>query len=111
MDVDIKGKVEVKFVEKGKVDVESMLWYITLLDNVITLFSNGSYLCYDENKKKVEGYQYMKRWICEKEDEQYYLYYENKNNRLTISGEDAVIENEIKKDDQLFEFVDENINI
>ena len=110
MDVDINGKVEVKFVEKRNVDVESMLWYITLLDNVITLFSNGFYLDYNEKNNKVEGFQYMKRWKVEKVNEKYLLYYENKNNILTISGEKAIVKNTIINDDQLLDFIDDVSN-
>ena len=52
----------------------------------------------------------MKRWKVEKVNEKYYLYYENKNNILTISGENVVVKNTIIKDDQLFYFIDENKN-
>ena len=101
---------KVKFVEDGKGDVDSMLWYVTLLDNVITLFSNGFYLDYNEKNNKVEGFQYMKRWKVEKVNEKYYLYYENKNNILTISGEKAIVKNTIVNDDQLLDFIDDVSN-
>ena len=106
--MDKDGKV--KFVEDGKGDVDSMLWYVTLLDNVITLFSNGFYLDYNEKNNKVEGFQYMKRWKVEKVNEKYYLYYENKNNILTISGEKAIVKNTIVNDDQLLDFIDDVSN-
>ena len=91
-------------------DVGSISWYVTILDNVITLYSNGFYLDYNEKNNKVEGFQYTKRWKIEKEKEQYYFYYENKNSILTISGENVVVKNTIIKDDQLFYFIDENKN-
>jgi hypothetical protein len=88
-------------------EIESLIWYVTLIDGEITLFSNNSYLYYDEKNNTVAGYQYMERWIYVKEGEQYYICYRNKNNKLTISGEKLIISNSIKKEDQLFSFVDE----
>jgi hypothetical protein len=95
----------VKLVDEN--EVSSVLWYITLINDEMTLFSNGFYLNYDEANNKVEGFQYMKRWKVEKEEENYYFYYENKNNILTISGENAIVKNTIIKDDQLFYFIDD----
>ena len=37
-------------------------WDITLIDNEITLFSNGYYLGYDENSNKIVSDKYMKIW-------------------------------------------------
>ena len=39
-------------------------WDVTLVDNEITLFSNGYYLGYDEESKKIVSDKYMKRWNC-----------------------------------------------
>ena len=99
----------VKFANYEGRDVEPFFWYITLIDNEMTLFSNNSYLYYDTNNKKVKGYQFMIRWKFEKENEKYYyIYYENKNNILTADGENVIIKNQKIKEYQLFYFIDEN---
>jgi hypothetical protein len=89
-------------------EIESLIWYATLIDGELTLFSNNSYLYYDEKNNTVKGDQYMKRWIYVKEGEQYYyICYGNKSNILTISGKKLIISHTLKKEDQLFAFVDE----
>ena len=98
----------VKFANYEGVEVEPFFWYITLIDNEMTLFSNNSYLYYDTNNKKVKGYQFMIRWKFEEENEKYYIYYENKNNILTADGENVIIKNQKIKEYQLFDFIDEN---
>ena len=89
-------------------EIESLIWYATLIDGELTLFSNNSYLYYDEKNNTVKGDQYMERWIYVKEGEQYYyICYGNKSNILTISGKKLIISHTLKKEDQLFAFVDE----
>ena len=83
----------------------SLVWYETLINEEITLFSNNSYLYMDE-KKIVKGDQYMKRWKYKEESHQIYIYYENKNNILNIRGNNAIISNSTKNNDALFEFID-----
>ena len=62
---------------------------------------------FDEENKLVKGYQFMKRWKIEKDKSNYILYYENKNNILSIDGEKAVISgNNNNRNNQLFQFVD-----
>jgi hypothetical protein len=99
----------VKFANYEGRDVEPFFWYITLIDNEMTLFSNNSYLYYDTKNNIVKGYQFMIRWKFEKENEKYYyIYYENKNNILTANGENVIIINQKLKEYQLFYFIDEN---
>ena len=95
----------VEFVPYESREISPLLWYVTLIDNEITLFSNNSYLFVDENNKIVKGDQYMKRWKYEVINKQFLIYYENKNNILTNNGNKAIIYS--KNDNQLFDFVDE----
>ena len=49
----------------------------------------------------------MKRWKCELKVEKYSIYFEDKNNMLTIDGDKALIRNEnTNQKDQLFTFID-----
>ena len=99
----------VKFVRFEGEDTDKLYWYITLINNEITLFSKNFYLSYDEEKKIVTGYQFMKRWQIKKSSSNYLLYYESKNNILTISGDngdEAIISGNNNKNNQLFQFID-----
>ena len=49
----------------------------------------------------------MKRWKCEKKLNSYSLYFDDKNYMLTIEGENALLRNENKyQNNQLFSFID-----
>ena len=97
----------VQFISYEGIEVGTLYWYITLINNEITLFSKDFYLFFDEENKLVKGYQFMKRWKIEKDKSNYILYYENKNNILSIDGEKAVISgNNNNRNNQLFQFVD-----
>ena len=89
-------------------DIRSLIWYVTLINGEITLFSNNSYLDYDKKKNMVKGFQFMKRWKYQKENEYYYFYYENNNKILTINGENLIVRNTSIKEDQLFDLAEEN---
>ena len=101
----MKGDRTVEFVPYESIEISSLLWYVTLIDNEITLFSNNSYLSVDENSKIVKGDQYMKRWKYEEINKQFLIYYENKNNILTNNGNKAIIDN--NNNYKLFDFVDD----
>ena len=88
-------------------EITPFIWYITIIDNEITLFSNEFYLDFDKNEGIVKGSPYMKRWKCEIKNSYYSIYFEDKNNMLTIEGDKALIRNENKKqNNQLFLFID-----
>ena len=81
------------FNSNKKLDVRKYIWYITLIGDEITLFSNGSYLGADIKSKKVTGEEYMKTFKFSKiNSNEYLLYYEDTNNVLTISGNNAILE-------------------
>ena len=88
------------------IEINKFYWYLTLINNEITLFSKDFYLSYDEQNKLVNGYQFMKRWKFEKDKSNYLLYYENKNNILSIDGDKAVVRNNYNRNNQLFQFID-----
>ena len=115
--VIIKSKLggKVLYMKDGKVIFKSFqgletspsIWYITIIGDEITLYSNEFYLDYDKNEEIVKGYPYMKRWKCELKLKNYSIYFEDKNNMLTIYGDKALIKNENKnQNDQLFTFID-----
>ena len=103
------------YMKDGKVTLKSFqgletspfIWYITIIDDEITLFSNDFYLDYDKNEGIVKGCPYMKRWKFELKLKSYSIYFEDKNNMLTINGDKPLIKNENKNQiDQLFIFID-----
>ena len=99
------GKVTFKSYEG--LETSSFIWYITIIDNEITLYSNEFYLDADKNEGIAKGFPYMKRWKCEKKLNSYSLYFDDKNYMLTIEGENALLRNENKyQNNQLFSFID-----
>jgi predicted secreted protein len=99
------GKVQ--FISYQGNETSDFIWYITIVDNEITLFSNEFYLDADKNKRIVKGFPYMTRWKCEKKIYNYSIYFEDKNNMLTIDGDKALLKNENKNQkNQLFSFID-----
>ena len=120
--VMIKNKNTKKalFMEKGKVkfegyegnDIQQFIWYVTILDDEMTLFSNDSYLFVDEkNNMEIKGSEWMINWKYEAKDEKYLFYYKDKNNVLTLSEDKALLKKEDKNDVQLFELLDINFQI
>ena len=98
---------EVKFISYQGSEINSFIWYITIIDNEITLYSNEFYLDADKNEGIAKGFPYMKRWKCEKKLNSYLLYFDDKNYMLTIEGENALLRNENKyKNNQLCSFID-----
>ena len=65
----------------------------------ITLYSNESYLGADINSKKATGEEFMKTYEnsykYEKINEnEYLIYYKDKNNVLTVNGTNAILQKE-----------------
>ena len=96
------------FITNYKLDVNSYIWYVTIIKNEITLFSNGFYLGANLYSKKVTGEKYMNTYKLEKIiDKEYLLYYKNKDNVLTVNGNIAIImEESTYKINQKFKFID-----
>ena len=59
---------------KVKKSEEKCIWEITLINNDITLFSNGFYLNIDKNKEIAIGSKEMKKWDLKIDDNCYYFF-------------------------------------
>ena len=103
----------------GKVIIseEKCPWDVILYENEITLFSNEFYLDIDSDKETVIGYSYMKRWDFEiNENNDYYFINKEKekNNILSIEGEEIKVNKENIGENEKFEFInvyEDDINI
>ena len=84
------------------------VWYITLIDNEITFFSNKSYLNYNKKTKNVLGEKYMIRWNYEEIERNIFMFYfEHIDYILTKDGNKAVVKKQNKNNvNQLFELID-----
>ena len=83
-------------------------WYVTIIENEITLFSNGYYLAADIQRRKVTVNEFMERYLFETSNHyEYTLYYQNKANTLTVNGTNAIlIEENINKKNQVFKLIE-----
>ena len=107
MQMNINGTVEFISNYSNK-ENEALIWYVTKIDDEITLFSNGFYLFIDETKKIAKGDQFMKVWKFECINNNYIIYYENKDKILSLDNEAAIITGENNnRNKQLFQFIDE----
>ena len=96
---------KVKFKSYQGLEMSSFIWYITIIDNEITLFSNEFYLDADKKEGIATGCPYMKRWKYGKRLNNYLLFFDDKNNILTIDDDKALIRNENKnQENQLLYF-------
>ena len=89
-------------------DVNLYEWYVTIIGNEITLFSNGYYLAADIQRRKVTVNEFMERYLFETSNHyEYTLYYQNKANALTVNGTNAIlIQENINKKNQVFKLID-----
>ena len=102
-------KRQVKFLDYFGIDVEKLIWNVTMINGEITLFSKGYYLYIDQNQSVV-GTELMKTWKYEIYNSKYIFYILNKNFTLTVSDNNAIlknVDNDINPNqDQLFNFLD-----
>ena len=113
--VIIKNKrVKKSFMmEKGKFifgdyvgkEIDNFIWYITMINGEMTLFSNDLYLTVDNNKNII-GSQWMTNWRFEIRNNKYLFYLNDKNNVLTLNGNIAKLESENPNKIQIFELFD-----
>ena len=99
------------FYVANNFDNKSFDWYVTIIGNEITFFSNEYYLGVDLEKRKVTSEPYMKRFNYEKiNDNEYIFYYKNKNNVLTVSGNKPSIQNEnFNRTNQRFKLIESSL--
>ena len=100
------------FKSGADLDVKLYNWYVTLMDGEITLYSNDSYLGANVNSKEATGEEFMKTFKYEEiknnKTTEYLIYYNNKNNVLTVSGNKAILQSESNnKEYQRFKLVEE----
>ena len=90
-------------------NISPYYWYVTIKDNEITLYSNGCYLSVNIELKKITGEKYMKVFNYEKINEnEYLIYYNDKNNVLTINNNNAIIDKErTNKSYQIFKLIED----
>ena len=76
------------FVDSSYVD-NSFFWYITMMGNEITFYSNGRYLGANLQQRQIISDQYMQRFMFTKvnhTNDEYVFYFQNQNNILTANG-------------------------
>ena len=85
-----------KVVIKHNVDINLNIWYVTIIENEITLFCNGYYLGTNVDLKTITCKKYMEKFKFEIINNNNYLfYYDNKENILTIDeNRNLIIEKE-----------------
>ena len=94
-----------KFKDYLGKDMDEFFWYITIINGEITLFSNDFYLSVDDNKN-IKGSEWMTNWKYEEKNNKFLLYYIDKNNVLTLDGNNARLEKENSNKIQQFELFD-----
>ena len=100
------------FYNADKLDIKAFVWYVTIVENRITLFSNGFYLGADLNYKYAKNSEYMERFFFEKiNNSEYMFYYRDKSNVLTEDRIEALIQKPDPKNraNQVFKLVEQNI--
>ena len=101
-------KRSIGFKPVNGLDISQYEWYITMIGNEITLFSNGSYLGVDINQKLVKGEEFMQRFAFEmKNNFEFLIYYQNKSNVLTVYGNYPRIEMENYSLNQVFRLIEQ----
>ena len=89
-------------------------WYVTMIENEITLFSNGSYLGADLNQRRAKGEQFMQRYNFEQinSDNEYIIYFGNKNYVLTANGNQTSLQQEsLNRKNQRFKLIESSFSL
>ena len=89
-------------------DYKCNSWYVTILDDEITFYSNGHYLDVSKDNENIETCDFMKRWNFKKKDEFYYFIYPGKENNNILSMEEGKpkVNKENIGDTELFKLID-----
>ena len=99
-----------KFEDYDGKDIKELIWFITIINGEITLFSNDFYLNVNNNIQVI-GSEFMNNWKYEEINSKYLLFFQNKNYVLSLDGDNVVLEKEnISKNNQLFQLFDINQN-
>ena len=100
------------FKSISDLDVKKYIWYVTLMNGEITLYSNDSYLGGNVDSKKATGEEFMQRFKYEEiknnKYTEYLIYYNDKNNVLTVSGNQAILQSVSNNNEyQKFKLIEE----
>ena len=100
------------FKSNSDLDVKKYIWYVTLMNGEITLYSNDSYLGGNVDSKKATGEEFMQRFKYEEiknnKYTEYLIYYNDKNNVLTVSGNQAILKSVSNNNEyQKFKLIEE----
>ena len=90
-------------------NIKDLIWYITIINNEITLFSNGYYISVDDDGKSINGNKYMKKWNLkqlEKEEYSFQYIFENKIVILTLKDGNISAQENVQNEYQNFYFID-----
>ena len=93
----IDDKKNICLIEQDNMDINYLnIWYVTIIENEITLFCNGYYLGINVDLKTITCKKYMEKFKFEIINNNNYLfYYDNKENILTIDeNRNLIIEKE-----------------
>ena len=88
----------------------SCYWYVTMMGNEITFYSNGRYLGANLQQRQIISDQYMQRFMFTKinnTNDEYVFYFQNQNNILTANGNFAILHNYTGKN-QIFKLIEES---
>ena len=99
----------VSFKPAFKLEINKYQWYVTMLGNEITLFSNGNYLDANINQKRATSFQYMIRYnFVPLNSVEYIIYFKDKSNVLTVNGNYASLDKEHSdRSNQKFKLIEE----
>ena len=87
--------------------IRGCAWDITVLDNDITLFSNGFYLDIDKNNEIAVGCTDMKKWHFDKIDNDYYFFkIDKENNYLSMEEEGIKVNKNKPGNNEKFKLID-----
>jgi hypothetical protein len=97
----------VSFLLNDGKEINLLVWYITLTEKEITLFSNESYLKYNKETKNIIGDKYMVRLnYQEVKSNNFIFYFNRKDYTLTKDKNKAIVKKNKNNINQIFELFD-----
>ena len=108
----VDGNRKVFLEENINKEIDPFFWYVTIIDDEITFYSNESYLSVNKDGKTINGYEFMIRWKFELiEKDKYIFYYKNEYNALTENKNNVILcQKDLKNYRQYFILIDLNFD-
>ena len=108
----VDGNRKVFLEENINKEIDPFFWYVTIIDDEITFYSNESYLSVNKDGKTINGYEFMIRWKFELiEKDKYIFYYKNEYNALTENKNNVILcQKDLKNNRQYFILIDLNFD-